>query len=162
MAYTGSLGIYKCPSDPSTVTINGLRYPLVRSYSLNGRLNGGDWGLSPIDEFNNPAKLSAIYAPGPSERFAFMDERADSIDDGYFGVDMVDSGSGAMLVNIPANYHLGRSAISFADGHSEIHTWRDARTEPSMQPNSYLPNGAYSVPNDLDIAWLQTHGTSQR
>jgi prepilin-type N-terminal cleavage/methylation domain-containing protein len=159
-AYTQSLGIYKCPSDPSTVTIHGTTYPRVRSVSLNGRLNGSDWGLAPISDFNNPSKLSAIYNPGPATRFAFLDERADSIDDAFFGVDMLHVNSDAEVVNIPANYHNGCSSISFADGHGEIHRWLDRRTEPSMTPYTTLGNVA--TPNDLDVAWLQQHCTSSQ
>lgn len=156
--YTRSLGIYKCPSDPSTVTIQGTTYPRIRSVSLNGRLNGGDWGLAPISEFNNPNKLSAIYNPGPAMRFAFLDERADSIDDAFFGVDMLHSDAEAEVVNIPANYHNGCSSISFADGHGEIHRWRDSRTEPPMAP--YTTEGNVPTPDDQDVAWLQQHCTS--
>jgi hypothetical protein len=157
-AYTRSLGIYKCPSDPSTVTIQGTTYPRIRSVSLNGRLNGGDWVLAPISEFNNPNKLSAIYNPGPATRFAFLDERAESIDDGFFGVDMLHADADAEVVNIPANYHNGCSSISFADGHGEIHRWLDLRTEPPMAPYAALGNVA--TPNDQDVAWLQQHCTS--
>jgi prepilin-type N-terminal cleavage/methylation domain-containing protein len=159
-AYTGSLGIYKCPSDPSTVTIQGTTYPRVRSVSLNGRLNGGDWALSPISDFSNPNKLSAIYSPGPATRFAFLDERADSIDDGYFGVDMVHYDAEGELANIPANYHNGCSSISFADGHGEIHRWLDPRSEPPMVP--YTTLSYVATPNGPDIAWLQQHSTSPR
>jgi prepilin-type N-terminal cleavage/methylation domain-containing protein/prepilin-type processing-associated H-X9-DG protein len=149
--YTKQLGIYVCPSDPSIV---GQGHPRVRSMSLNGRLHGGDWGLNPVAEFNNPYKLSAIYSPGPSQRFAFLDERADSIDDGFFGVDMVNDSD---LANIPANYHDGCANISFADGHAEVHRWMDPRTEPKIIFQTYIGN--LSVPNDVDIPWLQQHCT---
>jgi prepilin-type processing-associated H-X9-DG protein len=121
-------------------------------------LNGSDWGLAPISDFNNPNKLSAIYNPGPATRFAFLDERADSIDDGFFGVDMLHSGAQAEVVNIPANYHNGCSSISFADGHAEIHRWMDRRTEPPMVPYTTLGNAV--TPGDLDAAWLQEHCTA--
>ena len=156
--YTQSLGVYKCPSDFSSVTIQGRSYPRVRSVSLSGKLNGGDWILAPLSQFKNPNKLSAIYQPAPASKFAFLDERADSIDDGYFGVDMRDSNSSALLCNIPANYHLGCSSISFADGHAEIHHWLDQRTEPPFAP--YTAQGYYDVPNDQDIVWLQQRYTS--
>jgi hypothetical protein len=157
--YTRSLGIYKCPSDPSAVTFGGVTTPRIRSVSLNGKMNGGDWNKAPIAYFTNPNKLAHIYSPGPSIRFTFIDERADTIDDGYFGVDMVDSGWDATLCNYPANYHLGCASIGFADGHAEIHRWLDRRTEPPMQPNTYA--GYVSVPNDQDMAWLQEHCSSR-
>ena len=152
--YSKSLEIYRCPSDPSTVDINGAIYRRVRSISMNQRMNGGDYPSAPLYAFNNPNKLSAIYNPGPAMAFLFMDERADSINDGFFVVDMVDTGTAAQLGNIPGNYHSGCSSISFADGHVEIHKWLEPRTEPP----SYQP----SVPNDQDVVWLQQHCCSRR
>jgi hypothetical protein len=61
----------------------------------------------------------------------------------------------ASLGNIPANYHNGCSAISFADGHGEIHKWLDPRTEPPLNP--YTMQGANPAPNDPDVAWIQQH-----
>jgi len=161
--YTQSLGIYKCPSDFSTVTVQGAVVPRVRSVSLNGRMNGSDWALSPTSEFNNPNKFSAMIRPGPANLMAFIDERADSIDDAYFGVDMLDSNAEAQVINMPANYHLGCSSISFGDGHAEVHRWMDPRTEPSMVSHVMIFNSGYvHAPNDVDVAWLQQHSTSPR
>ena len=116
--YTRNLAIYKCPSDRGAVVIQGKSYPLVRSYSLNGRLNGSDWRLAPVSDYFDPDRLSQVINPAPANAFAFLDERDDTIDDGYFGVDVVDTGPAAMLCNIPANYHSGCAEISFADGHA--------------------------------------------
>jgi prepilin-type processing-associated H-X9-DG protein len=127
---------------------------------MNQRMNGSDYPSAPLGEFNNPSKLSAILNPGPAMAFLFMDERADSINDGFFVVDMVDTDAGAQLGNIPANYHNGCSAISFADGHAEIHKWRDPRSEPPLIRNTWAILGP--VPNDEDIAWLQLHCSALR
>ena len=59
--YTQSLGIYKCPSDFTTVTFQGVTRARVRSVSLNGRLNGGESGVSSaqrIQQSNNLWRLS--------------------------------------------------------------------------------------------------------
>jgi prepilin-type N-terminal cleavage/methylation domain-containing protein len=157
--YTQALGIYKCPSDPSTVSIQGKTVPRVRSVSLNGRLNGGEWIDSPTDEFNNPHKLSAIINPGPANVMGFLDERADSIDDGYFGVDMIS----AEIANMPANYHLGCTSLSFGDGHTELHKWLNPITEPPMVPNTMLFQSGYiPAAGDVDLEWLQLHSTAPR
>ncbi|MGO8700674.1 MAG: type II secretion system protein [Limisphaerales bacterium] len=144
--YSRSLGIYKCPSDPT---------PLVRSVSMNLRMNGSDWPDAPIADYTNPNKLSAIISPPPASAFVLVDERADSINDGFFVVEMDLTNASATLGNIPANYHNGCSAISFADGHGEIHKWLDLRTEPPL--NRYTMQGAILAPNDQDVAWLQQH-----
>jgi prepilin-type N-terminal cleavage/methylation domain-containing protein len=153
--YSQSLGIYKCPSDPATVNINGTVYPLVRSVSMNLRMNGSDWPDAPIAEFNNPHRLAAIINPGPANAFVFIDERADSINDAFFVVEMDLTNANATMGNIPANYHNGCSAISFADGHAEMHKWIDPRTEPPLSPYNYYVDPL--VPNDADIAWIQQH-----
>ena len=45
--YSKSLAIYVCPADPYSVDINGIRYPLVRSVSMNQRMNGGSIAALP-------------------------------------------------------------------------------------------------------------------
>jgi prepilin-type N-terminal cleavage/methylation domain-containing protein/prepilin-type processing-associated H-X9-DG protein len=156
--YSKSLPLYVCPADPYTININSASFPLVRSVSMNLRLNGGEFDGAPLSQFNNPDKLSAIINPGPAECFVFIDERADSINDGFFVVDMVNIGSQLTMgqVNIPADYHNGCSSVSFADGHVESHKWLDPRTETRpFQPN-------LSLVNDPDIAWLQEHCCSRK
>ena len=154
--YSKSLAIYVCPADPSTIDINGVNYPLVRSVSMNQRLNGGEYNSAPLALFNNPTKYGAIINPGPSAAFVFIDERGDSINDGFFVVDMLDTGPQAVIGNAPADYHNGCSSVSFADGHVEMHKWLDPRTE--MRPYQ----ARVSVPNDPDIAWLQEHCCSKK
>jgi len=158
--YTRSLGVYKCPSDRATAQVNGRYYPLVRSYSINCRLNGPDWPFSPTHDWLNPAKLAQVTRPTPANAFAFIDERCDTIDDGCFGVDTVDTGASALLCNIPANYHSGASEISFVDGHTESRKWVDKRTDPPYKANVYT--GYIHVPNDPDIAWLQLRCSAHR
>lgn len=154
--YSKSLALYVCPSDRNTVDINGVSYPLVRSVSMNQRMNGGEYKSAPLSLFNNPNKLSAINNPGPSTTFVFIDERADSINDGFFVIDMLDVGPQARIGNTPADYHNGSSSVSFADGHVESHKWLDPRTQTRPYP-PWLP-----VPDDPDIAWLQEHCCSRK
>ena len=154
--YSKSLALYRCPADLNTIDINGVSYPLVRSVSMNQRMNGGEYRSAPLSEFNNPDKLSAINNPGPATAFVFIDERADSINDGFFVIDMVDTGPQAQIGNTPADYHNGCSSVSFADGHVESHKWLDSRTEGRPY------QARLTVPNDPDIAWLQEHCCSRR
>ena len=154
--YSKSLAIYVCPADPYTIDINGVNYPLVRSVSMNQRMNGGEYNSAPLSLFNNPNKFTAILNPGPATAFVFIDERGDSINDGFFVIDMLDSGPQAVIGNTPADYHNGCSSVAFADGHDEIHKWLDPRTE--MTP--YIARAP--VPNDPDIAWLQAHCCSPK
>jgi hypothetical protein len=44
--------------------------------------------------------------------------------------------------------------LGFADGHSEIHKWRDATT---LHPVKYTTVNQVSVTKNADLAWLAVH-----
>jgi prepilin-type processing-associated H-X9-DG protein len=55
-------------------------------------------------------------------------------------------------------YHSLACGFSFADGHSELHRWKDSRTMPPMGPiNQNAPETPAS--GSVDVAWLQEHST---
>ena len=159
--YNKSLGIYKCPADNSVARIRNANYPRIRSVSMNGKMNGSDWSYAPDALFNNPRKLTGIVNPPPSKAFVFLDEREDSIDDGYFGVDMIDIGPRAKIANYPASYHNGAGGLSFADGHAEIKKWMDPRTKPPLVKGAWTPTYV-TMPNNPDIAWLQERCSARK
>ncbi len=89
-----------------------------------------------------------------------IDEREDSINDGYFVVDMQgfpDRGASWKIVDYPASYHNGAATFAFADGHSEIHRWTNPRTLPSLS-KSNIPLNVPS-PNNEDVLWMQERST---
>jgi prepilin-type processing-associated H-X9-DG protein len=88
--------------------------------------------------------------------FVLLDERWDSINDGYFVTQMdgYPNLATTYIVDYPASYHGGACGFAFADGHSEIHKWRDPRTTPPLR--SGLPLNIAS-PNNLDVFWMQQH-----
>jgi prepilin-type processing-associated H-X9-DG protein len=94
----------------------------------------------------------------------FLDEREDSINDGWFAVDM--SGydpvnpNAEVQVDYEASYHNGAGGFSFLDGHSEIKKWQDYRTMPKLQPGQELSLGV-ACPNDKDIEWIQPRTSSK-
>jgi prepilin-type N-terminal cleavage/methylation domain-containing protein len=164
--YTGkNLAIWKCPADRSGVTVNGEFKPRVRSISMNVFLGGwggtdGYWG--PIfSDYKIYLKPSELHNPGPSKVFVFLDMREDSIDMGNFGTRMAgwpDRPELYGFYDLPGSYHHLAGGFSFADGHSEIHRWRDTRTMPPLVPNGHV-NDNFSSPNNVDVAWLQEHST---
>ena len=92
--------------------------------------------------------------------FVLLDERQDSINDGAFCVDMdgyPDQGK-TVITDYPASYHGGACGFAFADGHSEIHKWKDGRTMPPLKPNGELSLGV-SSPGNVDVAWMQERST---
>jgi prepilin-type processing-associated H-X9-DG protein len=128
--------------------------PRVRSMSMSGwmGLNAPAWSSEPYYVFS---KLTSILIPGPADALVFIDERSDSIDDGYFAIDM----DQPQLVNLPAGYHNNASGITFADGHAQIHKWRDGRTLPPLSMNWQK---FISCPGNVDLLWLQQHATSHQ
>lgn len=158
--YVKSPGVYHCPGDQSQDFINSqLR---VRSISMNGWINPGKtndcnlqfWDAS-FKKFTRPADFGT---KSPSDIFVFLDERPDSINDGWFwgGTGGYNSDGSVDMDNLqvndlPAIYHNKCSAFSYADGHADLHHWQDAETY-SLAPQS-------SAAGNQDAAWLMTHAT---
>jgi prepilin-type processing-associated H-X9-DG protein len=80
--------------------------------------------------------------------FVFLDEREDSINDGWFASDPDTQYS---VVDWPASYHNGAAGYSFADGHSEVHRWRDGRTMPGLNQGLI---GTKALSGDADVLWM--------
>jgi prepilin-type N-terminal cleavage/methylation domain-containing protein len=164
-----SAGIWKCPADRSTVNVGGQTLPRVRSMSMNLWVGGIIWPGLPLDGGWGPTmrvfrKMNELRVPGPSETWVFLDEREDSINDSVWIASMQgypNDPSAYQLVDYPASYHHLAGGLSFADGHSELHRWRDPRTMPPLRPNSTLSLGTKSSGN-VDVAWLQAHSTSPK
>ena len=157
--YSKSVGIYKCPADKSTARIRGKSYARVRSVSMNGWIGQPNssliWpnpGNTTFQVFNRLVQIAT-----PSGTWVLLDEREDSIDDSYLGVDMVQSAFG----NWPASYHNGACGFAFADEHAEIKSWKDPRTKPPIRRGQGPPSGTV-MPNNPDIRWLQDRTTVRR
>jgi prepilin-type processing-associated H-X9-DG protein len=153
-----STGIYKCPGDHYP----GARGPRVRSISMSGMMGGV--GSSPTDAVLNPGyslflKQVQIINPSPSLAWVFIDEHADSINDGFFRVDMSQTSTWA---DLPASYHGESGVLSFADGHAEVKVWIDSviRDRPVIKQQYQAFTGVAS-PN-TDLLWLQARTTSKQ
>ncbi|HTL72243.1 MAG TPA: prepilin-type N-terminal cleavage/methylation domain-containing protein [bacterium] len=162
--YTRSAALYHCMGDKSTDLASGL--PRVRSITMNCY-------VGPV---GNPASISGKIAAQttyekylktadfrklpPTDAFVFVDERADSINDGLFWIDASAWASSASASNgkyrdLPAFYHNNASAFSFADGHAEIHKWRDGNFL------SVASGVAGAIPGSQDVWWLVAHATTK-
>jgi prepilin-type N-terminal cleavage/methylation domain-containing protein/prepilin-type processing-associated H-X9-DG protein len=162
-SYCGnSVGIWHCPADRSTgQNPAGQKVPRPRSMSMNIWVGGrgdttdpsGGWGPT----WKVFRKQIEMIRPGPSNTFVFLEEREDSINDGFFVVlmDGYPDISKTEMVDWPASYHGQACAFAFADGHAEIHKWQDSRTYPPL--TTALPTA--SQPNSKDVYWMQDHST---
>ena len=161
--YTGNAqAIFKCPADKSSVVVDGRRLPRVRSMSMNSWTGGHDgkhtWFGGP--EWRMYLKQSDFVDPGPAQTWVFIDEREDSINDGFWVTSMpgYPDPSTTRMIDYPASYHNGAADLSFADGHAEIRKWRDPRTVPALNKNGDIPLNIPS-PNNQDILWVQDRTT---
>ena len=104
---------------------------------------------------NNPNfvqffKLTSI--PVPARIFVFLDEHPDSISDGYF----VNRSYYPEWIRLPASWHNGGTAFSFADGHTETYLWKCASTKPPSLPDAAgLPIDVSDDPRDFN--WILAH-----
>lgn len=145
--YSRSVKIWRCPGDRST-SANGT--PRVRSVAMNSWLAEG----RSQPEYQIIKKTSDMRNPNPSMTFVFVDERSETIDDGYFAVFMTEVDASMQFVNYPGNFHNDVANFSFADGHSEIKKWKDPRTTPKTLP----PNG--SSARNKDLRWILDRTTA--
>ena len=163
--YVKDATVYKCPADPSQITIGSLPsgyagpytvgsvVPRIRSYSMNHYLGG----------------LGGTNGVG-GQTFVFIDERCDCINWGDFVTEF--SGyplppstkpNGALyqwMGDLPASYHNLAAVISFADGHAETHRWKDRHTYPPLV-DGLLSGGngsgnTWPAPYSQDVAWMQS------
>ena len=134
-AYTKSFPIYQCPD---LKTGNGQT--LERSVSMAERMGGSttqdaaQYGVYDSSSILGPAyrmfrKTTAILAPGTSTAVVFVDESANTVDDGIYAITLT------QWQNSPTDRHQG-AVFSFADGHVERWKWQGIREEM----------GAYTTP----------------
>jgi prepilin-type N-terminal cleavage/methylation domain-containing protein/prepilin-type processing-associated H-X9-DG protein len=144
--YVGDAGVYRCPSDKSTVAghPNLLR---TRSFSMDWCLNV--WGtLNPGDEPQDKTKYSQLISPSPVDIFVFIDENEQSIGAGAFAVPPEWAPQNKWLSQ-PSDRHNQGCNLSFADGHAKARRWK----APKRFKNIYqLVTGS----NDQkDLSWLE-------
>ena len=175
--YAKTAGIYKCPADHSSVTVNGVVKPRIRTMSMNLYVGGfvsdtgilGDASWPYATNYYVYHKLSDFgsSSSGPPDKiFVFLDMREDRVNWGNFMTDMTgysptQPSQYTFTTDLPGMYHDLACGFSFADGHAEMRRWRDPRTTPAYSPITD-PYATPASPNNLDIAWLQDHSTRQK
>jgi prepilin-type N-terminal cleavage/methylation domain-containing protein/prepilin-type processing-associated H-X9-DG protein len=169
---------YKCPADKrvgtyqgTDTTKRGTKVPAARTFSMSqavgtdpyspslGKLAvNGPWldnahGHTRTGKWKTYGKTSDFDNPGPSQVWVLLDEDANSLNDAGFAVGM----QTAEWIDWPGSYHNNACGFAFADGHSEIHKWKDPRTK--------VVGGNVSrkaVPNSVDYKWIAEHTSALR
>jgi prepilin-type N-terminal cleavage/methylation domain-containing protein/prepilin-type processing-associated H-X9-DG protein len=142
--------VYKCPADSYlSAPQRAARFPeRVRSMSMSAALGSGS-GKDSVS-VKHVDKLQALLVPGPAMTWVFVDEHADSIDDGtLYAYGPLWPGK---WPNLPASNHGGACGYSFADGHSEIHKWVVGATRLPVRYTyvNIIPVG----PDSRDYDWV--------
>jgi prepilin-type N-terminal cleavage/methylation domain-containing protein len=155
--YSGYLGdyvknpaVFKDPGDRSQVTIFGKRFNRLRSYSMNGWMNG-NIAKNVAPELVIFRKLSEISSA--SERFVFLSEHPDSIDNSVFHIGgYAATDADLWRWNYPAAHHGGVDNLAMADGSVYRKKWEDERTVPEV---AFKWDISWKhQPNNRDLRWL--------
>jgi prepilin-type N-terminal cleavage/methylation domain-containing protein/prepilin-type processing-associated H-X9-DG protein len=162
--YVNNILAYKSPADQSFYVGSGFQFPHVRSYSMNTWLN-------PIVPYKNISDLQVykkdtdMIHPGPADLWVFIDENPQSINDGSFICEPVcPDNDPPQWIDCPASYDNHGCGISFADGHAELHVWRDSTvtyewSATISQGNPGFTREAPQQTPDTDLTWLQNYST---
>ncbi len=175
--YIANAATYLCPADHYVDPFSHTQH--VRSYSMNSAVgtvwnshfNGGGPIGTPVspgwlngDSYNSPGsatwmtfgKTGAIRSP--SQIWVFLDENPYTINDGSYAVSANAVPGGTYLVDYPSANHGGAGGMSFADGHSIIHRWVDARTYSpqigGLPPGMGSTGASKQTPDDPDCFFL--------
>jgi len=158
--------IYKCPGDKVPSPLRGQSVQRVRSFAMNQavgtrvsilRAVDGPWLDGTHSHTANKTyyvygKTSDIIRPAPADLWVLLDEDYRSINDAGFAVSMVSS----IFLDAPASYHGQACGFAFADGHSEIHKWKDGRS--IVTGNSF--SATTFNPINQDVTWMQEHSSA--
>ena len=154
-------GVYKCPADKFDLQAKAGFGPRVRSIAMNGFIEGGAYNNNGhstwYDAWAAYNKVSDIKNPRPVDLWVFVDEHPDSINDGWCIVDVQNF---SVWEDLPASYHNSACGYAYADGHAQIHKWKDVNT---LQPVRYMNlNGGWYNSTKLspDIQWAISHSSA--
>jgi prepilin-type N-terminal cleavage/methylation domain-containing protein len=156
--YLAARQVYKCPSDRTTYILDrGRPVPQVRSYALNlylGPTSSMDTYLSP--RYRVFRKSNDI--PAPSTTFTFQDLTPQNLCTPAFIILMPGRATDTFF-HFPAVHHNRGGVLSFADGHSEAHRWRDPRTIRTAALGTKIGHNL-TLPGNRDLLWLQDRASS--
>lgn len=172
----GDVGVFLCPADLRQGRYQGtdpdrlgMRVPAARSIAMNHAVgtvcptypaghNGapvlpthGPWldnnhSHTRDGPFRTYGSVNDLLEPGPSMTWVFIDEDAESLNDGGFAFGMWK----AEWIDWPGTRHDLGATLAYADGHAEVHRWTDSRTVVVSGNVARRP-----VPDSEDYAWLR-------
>jgi prepilin-type N-terminal cleavage/methylation domain-containing protein/prepilin-type processing-associated H-X9-DG protein len=174
--------IFKCPADKRIGTyqgtdpnLKGTKIPAARTIAMSQAV-GTDpsppsRGQLPVHgpwldnnhshtRDSRPPRAWYVYGkfgdfvnPGPAQTWVIIDEEDYSLNDAGFAVGMLTP----EWIDWPGTYHNNACGFAFADGHSEIHRWKDPRTKVIRGNVSRRP-----VPGSVDWIWISERTSAKK
>jgi prepilin-type N-terminal cleavage/methylation domain-containing protein len=176
---------FKCPADKRIGRYQGPRadlknqkVPAARTFAMNQAVgtdpetpgckgpvdgpwltgsNGGNTRAGGGTPYRVYARESDVIDPGPAQLWVLIDEDQWSVNDAAFAVSM----GQPKWVDWAGTYHNMACGFAFADGHSEIHKWKDPKTKVPIV-NGRGNTAQVSVPNSVDWRWIAERTSVKR
>ena len=161
--YLKTAAIYKCIVDRSMVMEGGNKLPRVRTLSMSQSFTDSDQGHLEDDfpgRYRHYVKSADMTLPSPVNLWVFIDEHPDSVNDAAMAVRM--DPYGGIWQDGPSVLHNGGCGFTFADGHAEIHKWKDNRTRSMKVTYSYTYPYGWAQLNNQDIRWIQDRTSARK
>lgn len=149
--YTGkSPQLFRSPADKFLSSSQKRAGWPSRARSMAGNIYVGEGNAStgPVEAiYQQVRKTGDLVIPGPSDTWVYLDEHPDSINDAGFFAPRSTS-----WIDLPASFFNNGGAVTFADGHGEVHKWVSSVKKPVQANGSFA--GSTAKLHDPDIAWL--------
>jgi prepilin-type N-terminal cleavage/methylation domain-containing protein/prepilin-type processing-associated H-X9-DG protein len=151
-----STGVFECPAanyvSPPQRALGW--YQRVRSVAMDAAVgDGSKYTGFGWNQWFVAKKTTDFNNPGPCQSWVFTDEHPDSIDDALLYTSSYPTTS---FTEMPANYHDGAAAITFADGHVVMQKWTGSVLP--FRPVKYSIQQQIVCPvTDPDMVWLAQH-----
>jgi prepilin-type processing-associated H-X9-DG protein len=133
-------------TDPNTA---GCKLP------VNGPWLDNSQSHSRSGPYRTYGKEADILDPSPSRLWVILDEDEDSINDAALAVGV----KTAEWIDWPGTFHNNACGLSFADGHSEVHKWIDARTKVV---NHNISRNTVASPLSADWSWIAERTSAKK
>jgi prepilin-type N-terminal cleavage/methylation domain-containing protein/prepilin-type processing-associated H-X9-DG protein len=177
--YGANHTLFKCPADRrvgnyqgTRADMRGKKVPAARTFAMSQAVGtdpntpgaklpvNGPWldnnhGHTRNGQYRVYGKQGDVVDPGPSQLWVLIDEDDYSLNDAGFAVGM----RTPEWIDWPGTYHNNACGLAFADGHSEIHKWKDPRTKV-IKGN--VSRKVVSNPLSVDYVWLSERTSARK
>ncbi len=166
--YLTSREVFHCPADKAGIRAGNKIVLRNRSYAMNAFM--GDtrtpWVQNHVSVLKTAPKFGDITDPGPSSIYVLIDEHENSINDShFFPFDNLRTFNNNPWLDAPSGRHGNAAGLTFADGHSEIKTWKSpGLSKVRRQGGAVEANNIAWLPKavGVDHQWFTNHIASRK